>query len=161
MPRIVEDAVGHAHLRHPTAIQNHRAFADVVRQREVVRDEQDREAARFEVGQQVEHVDAGGSIQHADDLIGYQKLNVEQQSAGNKQTLQLPAAELVRELVQNMLRVQPDRFQRTVNPLIPVRAFDLRKKLAADDAENPIGFEDRVVAAKGILKHALYLAIVF
>ena len=76
-----------------------------------MRDEEDPEAARLEVAEQVEDVDARRGIEHADDLVGDEELDVEQQRARDEQPLELPARELVRVLAEDVTRVEADLLQ--------------------------------------------------
>ena len=65
-------------------------------------DEQDAEPARLQVAEQVQHVDPGRGVEHADDLVGDEEPDVEQQRAGDQQALELPAAQLVRVLAEDL-----------------------------------------------------------
>ena len=64
------------------------------------------EAARLQVAEQVEHVDARRGVEHADDLVGDEQPDVEQQRARDQHALELAAAELVRVLAEHVARVR-------------------------------------------------------
>ncbi len=86
-------------------------IGDVVAEREVVGDEEDPEASRPQVGQQVEDVDARRRVEHADDLVGDEEADVEQERPRDQQPLELSAGELVRIAVEHLPGAQPDRRQ--------------------------------------------------
>ena len=144
-----------------TPAQNDRLLADVVAQRQVVGDEEDAHAAAFEFRQQVEDVDPRGGVQHADDLVGDEDLEVEQQRPGHEQALELAAAELVGILVQDLARVEADAPQRLFHLGVPLRGRDMSGEvLGADHREHPVRLEYRVVRAERVLEYALDLAVV-
>ena len=58
------------------------------------------EAARLQVAEQVEHVDPGRRVEHADDLVGDEQLDVEQERARDEHSLELAAAQLMRVLAE-------------------------------------------------------------
>ena len=107
-----EHLLGRAHLDDRAAAEDHRLVADVVAEREVVRDEQDAEPARLQVAEQVEHVDARRGVEHADDLVGDEQLDVEEQRARDEHALELAAAQLVRVLAEDVRRVEAHGLQR-------------------------------------------------
>ena len=104
MQRVAEHALGRAHLDDAAAAQDHGPVAEVVAEREVVRDEEDPEAARLQVAEQVQDVDPGGRVEHADDLVRDEQLDVEQERPRDEEALELAAAELVRVLVRGSRR---------------------------------------------------------
>ena len=59
--------------------------------------------AALQVAEQVEHVDPGRGVEHADDLVGDEVADVEQQRACDQQPLQLAARELVRVLAEDVV----------------------------------------------------------
>ena len=71
-----------------------------------MRDEENAEPARLEITEQVQDVDPRRRIEHADDLVGHEELDVEQQCARDQEPLELPPAQLVRILVQDLGRVE-------------------------------------------------------
>ena len=75
-------------------------------------DEEDAEAARLQVAEQVEDVDAGRGVEHADDLVGDEQPDVEQQRPRDQHALELAAAQLVRVLVQDVARVEAHGLER-------------------------------------------------
>ena len=93
---------GLAHLDDRALPQDHGAVADVVAERQIVRDEEDPEPARLEVAEQVEHVDPGRGVEHADDLVGDEVADVEQQRPRDQQALELAARELMRVLAEHV-----------------------------------------------------------
>ena len=118
--RLPEDLHGGAHLDDATAAHDQRRVGDVVAEREVVRDEEDPDALLLQVSEQVEDVDPGRRVEHADDLVGDEELEVEQQRAGDHQALQLSAAELVRVLAEHVRRLERDRLERLPQLRLPV-----------------------------------------
>ena len=60
----------------------------------------------LQVAEQVEHVDPRRRVEHADDLVGDEELDVEEQRAGDHQPLELPAAQLVRVLAEDVGRLE-------------------------------------------------------
>ena len=149
-----------AHLDDHAAPQDHGAVADVVAEREVVSDEEDPEPARLQVAQQVQDVDARRRIEHADDLVGDEELDVEQERPRDEQALELAAAQLVRVLVQHLARVERHRLERRLELVPPLAAADLREVGVLDQLEDAIGLVDRVVRAEWILEDALGVPVV-
>ena len=70
------------------------------------------EAARLQVAEQVEDVDAGRGVEHADDLVGDEQADVEQQRPRDQHALELAAAQLVRVLVEHVARVEVHGLER-------------------------------------------------
>ena len=118
--RIAEDLDGRAHLDDHAAPQDHGPVADVVAEREIVRDEEDAEPACLEVAEQVQDVDARRRVEHADDLVGDEEIDVEQQRTRDQQALELPSAQLVRVLVQDLCRVERHGLERGLDLAGPV-----------------------------------------
>ena len=102
-----------AHLDDRAAAHDHRAVADVVAEREVVGDEEDPEPALLEVAEQVQDVDPGRGVEHADDLVGDEQADVEQQRPRDQHPLELAAGELVRVLAEHVARVRGSRPRAT------------------------------------------------
>ena len=103
------------------APKDHRAVRDVVAEREVVRDEEDAEAACLQVAEQVEHVDPRRGIEHADDLVGDEQLDVEQERARDEHSLELAAAQLMRVLAEARRRARAERRRAHARPSRPTR----------------------------------------
>jgi hypothetical protein len=158
--RIAENERGRSQLDDPAVSEDHRPVADVVPEREVVRDEENAEPARLQVAEQVEHVDPGGGVEHADDLVGDEELEVEEERARDQQPLELSPAELMRVLAENVCRAEADGVERPVELLSPLRSAQLREVLAADHREDAVDLEDRVVRAERILEDALNMGVV-
>ena len=97
--------------RRPVA-HDHRAVADVVAERQVVRDEEDAEPARLQVAEQVEHVDPRRGVEHRDDLVGDEQADVEQERPRDQHALELAAGELVRVLAEHVAGVEVDGLER-------------------------------------------------
>ena len=157
---MAEDLVGGAHLDDGAAAQDDRLLADVVAEREVVGDEENAHAPGLEVGQQVQDVDPGGGVEHADDLVRHEDLEIQQQRAGHQEALQLSAAQLVRVLVQHLAGFERYAAERRLQLARSTPSRHLREVLAADQGEDAVGFEDRVVRAERILEYALDVAVV-
>lgn len=62
---------------------------DVAAERKVVRGEEDCQATLLQAAEQVQYIDPSRGIKHADDLVGDQHLDVEQQSARDQKSLEL------------------------------------------------------------------------
>ena len=148
------------HLDDPAPAQDHRPLAAVVAQRKVVCDEQDPEAARLEISEQVQDVDPGRRVQHAYDLVGNEEANVQEQSPGDQQALELAAAQLVRIFVQHLAGVQAHALERRLDAGLPLRVRQAGEIDAADHAEDMVGLEDRVVRAEGVLEDSLHRPVV-
>ena len=154
------DLLRRAHLYDTSSVEDNRFLAYVVAQREVVGYEKDGQTAGLELCKQVENTHSRGCIKHADDLIRHENLNVKQQSTGDEKALQLSTAQLVGKLVHDLVGVQTNRSQRTVDLPVPLAVVDLREELFSDRSEDPIGLEDRVVGTERVLEDALDLPIV-
>ena len=146
---------GLSHLDDQAAAEDDGLLADVVTEREIVGDEHDAEASTLEIGEQIEHVDPGRGVEHADDLVGDQELDVEQESASDQEALKLTAAQLVRVLVQDLSWIEGDRLERGLDLVPPLRPARPGEELALDHREDAVGLEDRVVGAERILEDAL------
>ena len=117
-----------------------------------------------EVPEQVQDVDPGRGIEHADDLVGDEDSgSFEEQRARHEHALELPARELVRVLPEHRVRVETDSRGAaacTLGLAIPSSGRPGRTRLPVD-VEDPVGLEDRVVGAEGvILEDALHRAAV-
>ena len=160
MRRVAEDLLGGAHLDDAPAAQDQRLVGDVVAEREVVRDEEDPDAALLQVAEQVEHVDPGRRVEHADDLVGDEELELEEQRAGDHQALQLSAAQLVRVLAEHVGRLERDRLERLPQLRLPVARAQPGEVARPDHAEHAIDLEDGVVRAERVLEDALDVSVV-
>ena len=158
--RVAEHLVRCAHLHDGATTQDDGLFADVVAQRQVVGDEQNPQAPALEIGQQIEDIDARGRVEHADDLIGNQDLEVQQQRSGNQQPLELAAAELMRVLVEDLIGLESDRPQHTIDLGVPFRARHVSEELAAYQAEDAVRLEDWVIRTEGVLENSLNVPVI-
>ena len=70
------------------------------------------DAALLQIAEQVEHVDPGRGVEHADDLVGDEELEVEQERARDHQPLELAAAQLVRVLAEHVAGSSDDGLER-------------------------------------------------
>ena len=140
--------------------QDHRRVADVVAEREVVRDEEDPEAARLQVAEQVQDVDPRRGIEHADDLVGDEQPDVEQERAGDQQALELAAAQLVRVLAEDVAGVEAHGVQRPSSFACHSESLSPEKYSGAEHREDAIRLEDRVVRAERVLEDALDVGVV-
>ena len=128
MQRMVVDLLRRAHLYDTSSVEDHRFLAYVVAQREVVCYEEDGQTTGFELCQQVENTHSCGCIEHADDLVCHENLNVKQQSTRDEKALQLSTAQLVGKLVHDLVGVETNRPQRTVDLPVPFAVVDLRER---------------------------------
>ena len=160
MHGVREDLGRRPHLDDLPALQDDDAVRDVVAEREVVRDEQDAEPALLEVAEDVEDVDPGRRVEHADDLVGDEELDVEDQRARDEQPLELASAELMRVLAEDVRRLEPDVLEAPLSPRAPLGAGQFRKVGVANHLEHAVDLEDRVVRAERILEDTLDTAVV-
>src|SRR6185312_5052190 len=134
--------------------------ADVVPERQVVRDEEDPEAAPLEVAEQVEDVDAGRGVEHADDLVRDKQLDLEEQRPRDHQPLELPAAQLVRVLAEYVGRLERHRLERAAQRALPLLVGESREVVGAEHPEDAVDLEHRVVRAERVLEDALDARVV-
>ena len=107
-------------LHHPTPAEDHRSVADVVAEREIVGDEEDPEAALLQLAEQIEDVDARRGVEHADDLVGDEQPDVEQERARDEQSLELASAQLMGVLAEDVSGVEAHRIQRPRQLRVPL-----------------------------------------
>src|SRR6516162_8685560 len=158
--RVAEDLPGRPHLHDRTLPHDDRPVAHVVAERQVVGDEQDRQARPLQLDQEVEHVDARGGVEHADDLVGDQHLDLQQQRAGDQQPLLLAAGKLVRVLAEHVAGVERYRVKRRIDLVVPVLVRDVREVHVTDQSKDPVRPVDGVVGAERVLEDALHMPVV-
>ena len=88
-------------------------------------------------------------------IVGHQEVDVEQQGAGDEQPLELPAAELMGELVQAVIGVQATGAGRPP----PGPSQGTSERTPRGPCERSVGLEDGVVRAEDP-EHALHPAVV-
>ena len=123
-------------------------------------DEQDTQAALLEVTEDVQDIDPGRRVQHADDLVGDQELDVEDERARDEQALKLAPTQLVWVLAEHVAWLEPDVLQASLPPRTPLVAGQFGEIRVANHLEDTVDLEDRVVPAERILEHALHAAVV-
>ena len=116
--------------------------------------------AGLQVAEQVEDVDPGRGVEHADDLVRHEQADIEEQSARDEHALQLTAAQLMGVLPQDVSRVEAHGAERLLELRVPLGAAELREVPAAQDREDAVCLEDRVVGAERVLEDALHVAVV-
>ncbi len=157
---MAENFFGVAHLDHGAVAEDDGTVADVVAQREVVGDKEDRQPLALQRHQHVEHVDPGRSIEHADDLIGNEQFYVEQQCPRHQEALLLSTRELMGELVYDVGGVQGDRLQGSLHLFVPLLLGKVAEVLLAHKLEDPVRLVERVVGAERVLEDPLHVAVV-
>ena len=157
---VAEDFFGVAHLDHGAVAEDDRTIAYVVAQREVVGDKKHRQALALQRDQHVEHVHPSRSVKHADDLIGDEKFDVQQQCPSHEEALLLPARKLMRELVYDVGRVEGDRLQGSLYLFVPLVLGEVAEVLLAHELEDAVRLVQRVVGAERILEDPLHIAVV-
>ena len=95
--------------------------ADVVAEREIVRDEENPEPAGLQVSQQVQHVDSGRGVEHADDLVRDEQSDVEHERARDEHALQLAAAQLVGVLAEDVPGIEAHGVERLLELRVATR----------------------------------------
>ena len=119
--------------------EDDRAVAHVVAERQVVGDEQDRQAGLLQADEQVQDVDPGGGVQHADDLVGDQQPDVEEQGTGDEQALLLATGQLMRVLAEDITGIERDGGQRRLDLVLPGGLAGVREVHAAEQLEDALG----------------------
>ena len=123
--RTGEHLVDRAHLRDAAGIDDRHALADLLDDRHLMRDDDDRDAERFvDLPQQREDRPRGRRVECARGLVAQQDLRVCRQRAGDRHTLLLAARKLGRVIVRAV--TQADGLEQLARPLLRVRLFDAR-----------------------------------
>ena len=137
------------HHRHPVA--------DLLDQRQVVRDEQ---VGKAEFGAQpleeVEHLGLDEHVERGDRLVADQQRGLQGHRAGDGDALRLPAGQLPRVPLPVPRRVQADQVEQVVDPLAARRAAAgvIGDQRLRDDAPHvPL----RVQRAERVLEHELHV----
>src|SRR6185437_1119898 len=128
---------------------------------EVVRDEQQRQPeARLHLFEQVEDLRADGDVERGYRLVADDEFGVENQGAGDADTLALPAGELVRQASDHERGIETDRIQHLADALVPL----LRVLYARDDkrlSDNVPDPAPRIERGDRVLKDELHAAAHF
>ena len=121
MARVAEQLVLARELHQPAEVHHADLVAHVPHHRQVVRDEQVREAAlALQVLHDVEHLRLHAHVQRRGGLVADQEFRLGGQCPRDRDTLPLPAGELVRELLA-VLRRQPHRLQQLGHLVLELR----------------------------------------
>ena len=151
------EPVGGRHLADLAEVHDRHAVADVLHDREVVGDEDQRQpVALLEVLEQVEDLRLHRHVQGRHRLVADHQLGLEDQGAGDADALALPARELVGSLVARHVGVEPDRLEHLVDAgpalVLAAPAPDLERR--PDDVADPAAGVER---RDRVLEHDLHL----
>ena len=108
--RVEQHRVGRALLDDPAAVHHEHLIGHVARARDVVRDVEEGDAELpLELQDQVEDADPDRDVEHRDGLVGQDHARLDRQGARDRDALALPARELVRVLLRDLVgRHEPD-----------------------------------------------------
>ena len=158
MLRIVEHGARVAAFHRLAALHDQDAVADVIGGRKIVRDIDDRDLQL--VAQRLEQVDdrhPQRRIHHRHRLVGDDQRGRRDQRARDRDPLQLPARQLVREAAFDFGERQPDLMQRLVGLGLDLDAPARARETPGADEEIAVDPLERIEGLERILEDRLHL----
>ena len=156
MLRVEQHGVGRALLDDPAAVHHEHLVGDVARARNVVRDvEEGNSELPLQLEDEIEDADPDRHVEHRDRLVGQDHARLDGQRAGDRDALALPARELVRVLLRDLV----GRHETDAREQLAHAAVDRAARADAVDQQRPrdvvVDALDRIERRERILEDHL------